>query len=72
MASLISPSQKCSKTLETPNIEIFTPKIEIQYWPTYVGSKTKLCWTKHMGQNEVLVRHVGEFIEKLGNMLGIK
>jgi hypothetical protein len=72
MASLISPSQKCSKTLEAPNIEIFTPTIEIQYWPTYVGSKTKLCWTKHMGQSEVLMGHVGEFIGKLGNMLGIQ
>jgi hypothetical protein len=72
MAFLISPSPKCSKTLEIPNMEIFTPRIEIQYWPTYVGSKMKLCWTKHMGQNEVLVGHVGEFIGKFRNMLGIQ
>jgi hypothetical protein len=68
--SLIGPSLKFSETLEAPNIEIFTPRIEIQCWPTYVSSRTKLCWTKHMGQSEVLVGHVGEFIGKLGNVLG--
>jgi hypothetical protein len=70
MAFLIGPSPNCSKNLEVSSMEIFTPRIEIQYWPTYVGSKTKLCWTKHMGQSEVLMGHVGEFIGKLGNMLG--
>jgi len=70
MASLIGPSPKFLENLKAPSMEVFTPRIEIQYWPTYVGSKTKLCWTKHMGQSEVLVRHVGEFIAKLKNMLG--